>query len=106
MSEAMLVADRLTRHFGGLTANLEVCITLERGKLHALLGFVAIEQHPQVLNRWPHTRIIEIDKQRAVTPENIPGVTIAMQTQDGNIIAPAGFHCSNKLIGGVEEIIL
>ena len=38
MSEAMLVADRLTRHFGGLTANLEVCITLERGKLHALLG--------------------------------------------------------------------
>ncbi|WP_297365305.1 ABC transporter ATP-binding protein [Thauera sp.] len=38
MTEAMLVADRLTRHFGGLTANLEVCITLERGKLHALLG--------------------------------------------------------------------
>ena len=38
MSEAMLVADRLTRHFGGLTANLEVCITLARGELHALLG--------------------------------------------------------------------
>ena len=32
IGEAMLVADRLTRHFGGLTANLEVCITLERGK--------------------------------------------------------------------------
>ena len=38
MSEAMLVADRLTSHFGGLTANLEVCITLARGELHALLG--------------------------------------------------------------------
>ena len=38
MAEAMLVADRLTRHFGGLTANEEVCITLERGTLHALLG--------------------------------------------------------------------
>ena len=38
MIEAMLVADRLTRHFGGLTANLEVCITLARGELHALLG--------------------------------------------------------------------
>jgi len=38
MAEAMLVAERLTRHFGGLTANEEVCITLERGTLHALLG--------------------------------------------------------------------
>jgi hypothetical protein len=47
-----------------------------------LLGFVAIEQHPQILNRWPHTRIIEIDKQRAITPENITGMTIAMQAQD------------------------
>lgn len=36
--EALLVADKLTRRFGGLAANQEVCITLERGKLHALLG--------------------------------------------------------------------
>lgn len=36
--EAMMVADKLTRRFGGLAANQDVCLTLERGKLHALLG--------------------------------------------------------------------
>jgi len=38
VSEPVLVADRLTRHFGGLTANRDVSLALERGKLHALLG--------------------------------------------------------------------
>lgn len=35
---ALLVAERMTRRFGGLVANQDVCISLERGKLHALLG--------------------------------------------------------------------
>ncbi len=35
---ALLVAERITRRFGGLLANQDVCLTLERGKLHALLG--------------------------------------------------------------------
>ncbi len=34
----LLVADKLTRRFGGLTANHEVCLNLVRGELHALLG--------------------------------------------------------------------
>lgn len=38
MSEALLTADKITRRFGGLVANQDVCLTLERGKLHALLG--------------------------------------------------------------------
>ncbi|MGL1835048.1 ABC transporter ATP-binding protein [Rhodocyclaceae bacterium SMB388] len=38
MAEALLVAERLSRLFGGLAANLEVHIALERGVLHALLG--------------------------------------------------------------------
>lgn len=38
VSESLLVAERLTRRFGGLLANKDVSITLERGKLHALLG--------------------------------------------------------------------
>jgi branched-chain amino acid transport system ATP-binding protein len=38
MSEALLVADQLTRVFGGLTANQDVSLSLQRGQLHALLG--------------------------------------------------------------------
>jgi branched-chain amino acid transport system ATP-binding protein len=38
MGEPVLVADRLTRRFGGLIANRDVSVALERGKLHALLG--------------------------------------------------------------------
>lgn len=38
IGEPLLVAERLTRFFGGLMANKDVSITLERGKLHALLG--------------------------------------------------------------------
>lgn len=36
--EALLVAEKITRRFGGLLANQDVDVTLERGKLHALLG--------------------------------------------------------------------
>lgn len=36
--EALLVADRITRRFGGLIANQDVCLSLERGTVHALLG--------------------------------------------------------------------
>jgi branched-chain amino acid transport system ATP-binding protein len=38
MGEPELVADGLTRRFGGLIANRDVSLTLERGKVHALLG--------------------------------------------------------------------
>ncbi|WP_374475488.1 ABC transporter ATP-binding protein [Zoogloea sp.] len=34
----MLVAERITRRFGGLVANQDVCVSLERGKVHVLLG--------------------------------------------------------------------
>ena len=37
-NKALLVAENVTRRFGGLVANQDVCLTLERGKLHALLG--------------------------------------------------------------------
>ena len=37
-TEALLVADQITRRFGGLLANQDVCLTLARGQLHALLG--------------------------------------------------------------------
>lgn len=38
MAETLLVAERLTRSFGGLFANRDVSITLARGEVHALLG--------------------------------------------------------------------
>jgi branched-chain amino acid transport system ATP-binding protein len=38
MAEALLAAEGLTRRFGGLAANQDVNLTLERGVLHALLG--------------------------------------------------------------------
>ncbi|AYH46151.1 ABC transporter ATP-binding protein [Azoarcus sp. DN11] len=38
MSEVLLAAEGMTRRFGGLTANQNVNIQLERGVLHALLG--------------------------------------------------------------------
>lgn len=38
LGEPLLVADRITRRFGGLLANQDVCLSLERGSLHALLG--------------------------------------------------------------------
>jgi branched-chain amino acid transport system ATP-binding protein len=38
MSDPILVADRLTRNFGGLAANTNVCLSLFRGRIHALLG--------------------------------------------------------------------
>ncbi len=37
-SEVLLVAENLTKRFGGLAANSGVNLSLERGKLHALLG--------------------------------------------------------------------
>jgi branched-chain amino acid transport system ATP-binding protein len=38
MDEPVLIADRLTHCFGGLVANQDVSLALERGKVHALLG--------------------------------------------------------------------
>ena len=38
MAETLLAAEGLTRLFGGLAANKDVNITLERGVVHALLG--------------------------------------------------------------------
>ena len=38
MSEALPAPTNIPRRFGGLLANQDVCIGLERGKLHALLG--------------------------------------------------------------------
>jgi branched-chain amino acid transport system ATP-binding protein len=38
MSEPVLVADRLTRRFGGLIANQHVSLALEHGGVHALVG--------------------------------------------------------------------
>jgi branched-chain amino acid transport system ATP-binding protein len=38
MAEILLKAEGLTRHFGGLAANQNVSLSLERGVLHALLG--------------------------------------------------------------------
>jgi len=36
--EVLLVADRITRRFGGLVANQDVCVNLCRGNVHVLLG--------------------------------------------------------------------
>ncbi|WP_428827984.1 ABC transporter ATP-binding protein [Azonexus sp. IMCC34842] len=37
-NEALLVARKITRRFGGLVANQDVCVDLMRGKVHVLLG--------------------------------------------------------------------
>ncbi len=47
-------------------------------QLHPLLGFIAIEQHPQILNGWTITCIIQINKHWTIAPENIPGVAVSM----------------------------
>lgn len=36
--EVLMVAEKLTRRFGGLVANQDVSVTLERGSIHVLLG--------------------------------------------------------------------
>ena len=36
--EVLMVADKITRRFGGLVANQDVCVTLKRGDVHVLLG--------------------------------------------------------------------
>ena len=38
MAEALLIADQVSRHFGGLKAVDGVSLTLERGALHAVIG--------------------------------------------------------------------
>lgn len=38
MSDVLLAAEGLTRHFGGLAANRDVALALTRGEVHALLG--------------------------------------------------------------------
>jgi branched-chain amino acid transport system ATP-binding protein len=37
-NEALLVARKITRRFGGLVANQDVCVDLMRGQVHVLLG--------------------------------------------------------------------
>ncbi|TAH46960.1 MAG: ABC transporter ATP-binding protein [Betaproteobacteria bacterium] len=37
-NEILLQADKLTRRFGGLVANRDVSVTIERGMIHVLLG--------------------------------------------------------------------
>lgn len=37
-NEVLMVADKITRRFGGLVANQDVCVTLKRGDVHVLLG--------------------------------------------------------------------
>lgn len=36
--DVLLVANKITRRFGGLVANRDLNVTLERGKIHVLLG--------------------------------------------------------------------
>ena len=36
--ETLMVADKITRRFGGLVANQDVCVELKRGHVHVLLG--------------------------------------------------------------------
>ncbi|MGB0128580.1 MAG: ABC transporter ATP-binding protein [Rhodocyclaceae bacterium] len=38
MTEVVMAAEGLTRHFGGLVANRDVSLSLLRGQIHALLG--------------------------------------------------------------------
>jgi len=38
VSDVLLAAEGLTRHFGGLAANRDVALALTRGEVHALLG--------------------------------------------------------------------
>ena len=37
-AQVLLQADKLTRRFGGLVANQDISVTLERGMIHVLLG--------------------------------------------------------------------
>ena len=37
-NEVLLQADKLTRRFGGLVANQDISVTLERQMIHVLLG--------------------------------------------------------------------
>src|SRR5437763_12384896 len=46
---------------------VEILVTFEQcGELHLHRPTLARQQHPQVLNRGAHSRIVEVDKMRAI----------------------------------------
>src|SRR5207244_2638656 len=43
------------------------------------LGLVAAREQPEILHRWSHTAIVEVDQERAVgAPERVPPVQVAV----------------------------
>ena len=61
---------------------VELFITLnELTKLPFLLMSLAAEKHPHILNGRPHHAVVEVDKMsRVISPENIPGVAVTVNT--------------------------
>src|SRR4051812_18251779 len=46
-------------------------------------GAVARKQHPQILHRRAHARVVEVHEMRAIVrPQDVSGVAIAVKTQD------------------------
>ena len=72
-----------------------------RGHLRALAG----QQHPQILHRRAHARVVEVDEVRAVVgPQDVTGVHIAMQAnaREAAGAGEGGLHLGQHVAGQAE----
>ena len=58
---------------------------------------VAGKQHPEILHRRPHARVVEVDEVRAVvSPQDVPGVAVAVQ--------PDRAHVAGALVAAAHAV--
>ncbi len=71
------------------------------GKLGTSIYFITRQQHPEILDRWPRSAIVKINKMRAaIGPQNIPYVAVTMKSQHANIAGTliCGSHSFESLL--------
>ena len=78
----------------------------------AALCRVTVHQHPQVLHGRSHARIVHVDKMRPGfghalgCPQNIAGVTVAVQAQQLQFCRHLLFHQGQGLVAQVQPLLL
>ncbi|MNP56910.1 hypothetical protein D3C76_1516750 [compost metagenome] len=64
-----------------------------------------MQQHPQILYRRPVTRVIKINKQWAITPQNIARMAVTVQTPQLPILMPMLFDRLNQLVSRCKKAV-
>ena len=72
-------------------------------QLHQLVATFAVQQHPQILYRRAIARVIKIDEQRAITPQNIARMAIAVQTARLPVQMPVRLDRRDQVIRRLQE---